>query len=316
LNKKIAAPVAWIGLSAPSITLYGLSLVAQPTPYKESLLAQDSALNLEDHDWMVQYYLPFQHFMMILSLVGLASAVHGLVSRWDAFRKKPFSPAHVAFCFPTLSHTNAVQAYRGAVNALSRSPPDSPFKVGLYWYWVAFLLGGTVLNLVFTYMYVRRLPQWTKLDRAGEDEPPAPEDTFVHEMLDGRGAHELFDQPFMSPAVLQANEAGALIRVRRGTEDFRIHGPYVRTRKVTALGFDPTMDDDELRRERAELLDWVAKNAPRTRNRTMSNPLILRARGGPDNDGGALDIIYGTFGSRSGGGRHKRSVTSTGVPGV
>jgi hypothetical protein len=222
----------------------------------------------------------------------------------------------VAFCFPTLSHTNAVQAYRGAVNALSRSPPDSPFKVGLYWYWVAFLLGGTVLNLVFTYMYVRRLPQWTKLDRAGEEEPPAPEDTFVHEMLDGRGAHELFDQPFMSPAVLQANEAGALIRVRRGTEDFRIHGPYVRTRKVTALGFDPTMDDDELRRERAELLDWVAKNAPRTRNRTMSNPLILRARGGPDNDGGALDIIYGTFGSRSGGGRHKRSVTSTGVPGV
>jgi hypothetical protein len=307
LNKKIAAPVAWIGLSAPSITMYALTLVAQPTPYKESLLEQDSIIQLQDHDWMVKYYLPFQHLMMILSLVGLASAVHALVTRWDSFRKKPFSPAHAAFCFPTLSHTNAVQAYQGVIHSFSSSPPGSAFKVALYWYWVAFLLGGTILNLIFTYMYICRLPRWTKLDTAGEEVPPAPQDTFVHEMLDTTGAHELFAQPFMSPAVLQANEAGALVRVRRGTEDFRIHGPYVRTRKVTALGFDPTMDDDELRRERAELLDWVAKNAPRKRNRTMSNPLIFQARGGQDQD------IYGTFGAGRGMG-HKRSVTD--IPGV
>jgi hypothetical protein len=316
LNKKIAAPVAWIGLSAPSITMYGLALVAQPTPYKQELLDSDSVvLQLRNHDWMIKHYLPFQHFMMILSLVGLASALHGLISRWDTFRKKPFSPAHVAFCFPTLSHTNAVQAYRGAVNSFSSIPAGSPFKVVLYTYWVFFLVVGTILNIVFTYMYIRRLPEWTKLDTAGEEEPPDPKNTFVHEMLDGTGAHEMLDQPFMSPAVLQANEAGALVRVRRGTEDYRIHGPYVRTRKVTALGFDPTMDDDELRRERAELLDWVAKNAPRTRNRTMSNPLVLSSMGRDEIPGD----VYGTFtggGQHRRGRQHKRSVTSSGVPGV
>ena len=266
---------------------------------------------LQDHDWMVRYYLPLQHFFMFLSLVGLASAVHAVITRWDKFRTKPFSPAHVAFCFPTLSHTNAVQAYRGAVNAFSSFQPGSPFKVALYVYWVAFLVSGTILNIVFTAMYFKRLPQWTKVETAGEDEPPAPEETFVKEMLEGTGAHEILDQPFVSPAVLQANEAGVLVRTRRGTEDYRLHGPYVRTRQVTALGFDPTMDDDELRRERAELLDWVARNAPRTRNRTMSNPLILRATG---QDGRA---IYGTF--QEGivpGRRHKRAITSTMLPGV
>jgi tellurite resistance protein TehA-like permease len=317
LNRKIAAPVAWIGLSAPSITMYALTLVAQPDRNHETLEEHDSLLLARHHDWLVRYYLPLQHFMMFLSLVGLASAVISLVMRWEAFSKKPFSPAHVAFCFPTLSHTNAVQAYRGAVNAFSNFAPGGPFKVALFSYWVFFLVVGTGLNLCFTFLYIQRLPAWTKIDIAGEDEPPAPEDTFVQEMLDTTGTHELLDQPFMNPAVLQANEAGALRRVRRGTEEFRLHGPYVRTRNVSALGFDPTMDEEELRRERAELLDWVAKNAPRKRNRTMSNPLFLQGgfgRTGNGNDRQAAEgPLYGTFGS---GGRHKRSFTTTHLPGA
>eukprot|EP00525_Craspedostauros_australis_P010900 CAMPEP_0198119412 /NCGR_PEP_ID=MMETSP1442-20131203/25491_1 /TAXON_ID= /ORGANISM="Craspedostauros australis, Strain CCMP3328" /LENGTH=70 /DNA_ID=CAMNT_0043777873 /DNA_START=38 /DNA_END=250 /DNA_ORIENTATION=- len=70
------------------------------------------------------------------------------------------------------------------------------------------------------------------------------------------------------------------------------------------------MSDDELRRERAELLDWVAKNAPRTRHRTMSNQsAILQSF---SNAG-----VYGALGDSSRrGGRHKRSATSSGVPGV
>eukprot|EP00934_Nitzschia_sp_Nitz4_P006154 Nitzschia sp. Nitz4//scaffold321_size20361//10676//13149//NITZ4_008686-RA/size20361-processed-gene-0.36-mRNA-1//-1//CDS//3329547784//6144//frame0 len=311
LNNKIAAPIAWIGLSAPSITMYALTLVSQPLPHFETEIEGDATINTEYHHWMARYYLPFQHLMMALSVVGLISAVCALVTRWDAFSKKPFSPAHVAFCFPTLSHTNAVQAYRGAVNAFSSLAPESPYRVALFYYWVAFLVGGTILNLVFSFMYVRRLPRWTKLETAGEEQPPAPEQTFVHEMLDATVTHELLDQPFMSPAVLQANEAGALVRVRRGTADYDIYGPYVRTRRVTALGFDPIMDDEELRRERAELLDWVAKNAPRRRNRTMSNPMFLQstlanARGGND------DGLYGSLG----GGGHKRSMTTTVIPGV
>jgi hypothetical protein len=319
MNKKIAAPVCWITVSAPSITLYGFTLIAQPYGLKEKALESSAPLLHQNHDWMVQYFLPAQHFLMILSLIGLASAVHGVTTRWEAFSKKPFNPAYAAFCFPTLSHTNAVQAYRSNVNAFSSLPSGSPFKVALYGYWVLWLVLGTTLNCVITYMYVKKLPEWTKIDTMGEDEPPAPENTMVNEMLGGTGAHAVIFQRFVSPAVLQANDAGSLIRVRRGTEDYRLYGPYMRTRKVTALGFDPTMDDDELRREHAELLDWVAKNAPRTRNRTMSNPLILLGSRGQD---GGRDL-YGTFppnpprgGAVAGGRRHKRSNTSAGLPGV
>lgn len=309
--------------------MYSLTLVAQPTRHREKLIETDSLLQFQNHEWMVEHYLPFQHLMMILSLVGLISAATALYSRWDSFSKKPFSPAHVAFCFPTLSHTNAVQAYRGAVNSFSSFKPGSPFKVALFSYWMFFLVGGTALNLVFSYMYICRLPEWTKLDTAGEEEPPDPENTFVHEMLDQTESNEMIvlpaDKSFVNPAVLQANEAGALVRVRRGTEDFRAHGPYVRTRKVTALGFDPTMDEEELRREHAVLLDWVAKNAPRTRNRTMSNPLFLqrmRYTGNQVSAGrqglatGQLDQTgaYGTFaGDRR---PHKRSQTTTNITGI
>ena len=76
-------------------------------------------------------------------------------------------------------------------------------------------------------------------------------------------------------------------------------------------------NEEELRRERAELLDWVAKNAPRKRNRTMSNPLFLQGgfgRTGNGNDRQAAEgPLYGTFGS---GGRHKRSFTTTHLPGA
>ena len=311
--------------------MYAFTLVSQPTPLKEAVLEADSTFQVQNFHWMVEYYLPFQHFLMFLSVIGLASAVHAFVTRWESFRKKPFSPAHVAFCFPTLSHTNAVQAYRGAVNAFSSLPSSSPFKVVLYGYWVFFLIAGTVLNIIFTIQYIRRLPEWTGLDTLGEVEPPAPEDTFVHEMLGDTRTHELLEQPFVSPAVLQANEAGTLVRVRRGTAQYLISGPFRRTRRISALGFDPTMDDDELRRERAELLDWVAKNAPRSRHRTMSNPLILLGGGsGGFFQGvhGGRDVAYGTFDgfggppSTAAGGDsniifgHKRSMTSSGVPGV
>merc|ERR1712087_1097222 len=90
----------------------------------------------------------------------------------------------------------------------------------------------------------------------------------------------MMNQTFTSPAILQANEAGTLVRVRRGTEDFEQYGPYIRTRNVTSLGFDLTLTQEELRRERAELLDWVAWNAPRTRNRTLSIPQIFPMEGG------------------------------------
>jgi hypothetical protein len=274
--------------------MYAMTIMAQPSPGRAILLETSPELATRFDDMHRQIYLPMQHTMMILSLIGFASSLHCLWSRWPQFRKKEFSPAHIAFVFPILSHTNAVQAYRSGVDSFSNIPVGNPFKVTLFTYWLSCLIFGTILNFIITYKYVVRLPKWTKIDVAflsDEEPPPSPSHTIVHGMLiEEKGAHECLNQTFTSPAVLQANEAGALVRVRRGTEDYENYGPYVRTRQVTALGFDLTLTEEELRRERAELLDWVAKKAPRTRNRTLSIPQAFKLR-----DSGDSSDVYGTF---------------------
>lgn len=210
--------------------------------------------------------------------------------------------------------------HRSTVDALSNFGHDSFYRRALYCYWCFMLFTGTTVNLIFTYKFLSRVPEWTKVDISGEELPPQPSETMVHEMLDDRGAHEVLNQPFVSPAVLEANEAGALIRLRRGTQAYRMYGPFVRTRQVTARGFDPSLNERELREERAALLDWCAKNAPKKRNRTMSVPGVMHLR---DKAGRG---VYGTFGGSSdssdagpdaGGivgstrdGRHARSRTS------
>lgn len=289
MNHKIAAPVCFIQLSAPSITMYAMTIMAQPSRLREQQLEASPALMTHFQELHRDLYLPVQHFMMILSLVGMVSVLHSLWARWPKFRLKEFSPAHVAFVFPLLSHTNAVQAYRSGVDSFSDIPDDSSFKIALYIYWCLLLVVGTIVNLVFTVKYVRRLPQWTKVDIAHEEEPVSASETMVHEMLLESGVHETMSKQLVSPALLQANETGGLVRVRRGSEDWRIHGPFVRTRNVRALGFDLIMSESELRQERDELLDWVAKNAPRKRSRTLSIPMMMKLKGKDGKD------MYGTF---------------------
>ena len=303
LNQKIAAPVCWIQLSAPSISLFALTILSQPSKREEWKLEHSDQIQKSYHEVLHEYYMPLQHFMMILSLIGMVSALQSLWSRWDKFRRIKFSPAHVAFSFPILAHTNAIQAYRGALAAFSTIPRDSFLHMVLFFYWISWLLVGTVINLILTYKFMVRLPEWTNVTVEGETEPPAPSDTLMSILI----PTDFCDGPFVSSAVLQANEAGALMRVRRGTEDYRRHGPYVRTRQVTALGFDPTLDDVELRNERAALLDWVSRNAPRTRHRTLSIPMMLKLK----NEQG--EGMYGTFTS-VGDKRHKRSWTLSDAP--
>lgn len=272
------------------MTLYSVTLISQPLGAEEDAMAKDPELKAHYVHFLQNYYLPLHHFLFACSLIGVCSAVHGVWTRWEKFKEKPFSPAHVAFCAPTLSHTNALQSYRATILSLSSFPPGGWFCTAIYIYWCFCLFVGTTVNIIFTYKFLSRLPQWTKPDVTDEEEPPAPYETMTHEMLDDRGAHEsMFRQTFVSPAVLEANEAGALIRVRRGTEDYKRYGPFMRTRKVTARGFDPSMNDSELREERAALLDWVAKNAPRKRNRTMSIPGVMHLH---DKSGRG---VYGTF---------------------
>mmetsp|Transcript_32263 Transcript_32263/g.95016 ORF Transcript_32263/g.95016 Transcript_32263/m.95016 type:complete len:471 (-) Transcript_32263:1073-2485(-) len=256
--KKISAPVCWIQISGPSIVLYTLTILGQPTSYTiESNL--DPAQFLSTHH---KFYLPLMHFMFVLCLVGVASSVFGLYKRWDVIVNKPFSPAHAAFVFPCLSHANAIQAYRGAVDTFSTITPGSPFKVALFCYWMFFLVGGTIICFVFSVKFFRRLPKWTQIQvESPEEQPPAPNETHVAGAV-GLGERWRL-QPWLSPAIVQANETGALVRRRRGLQDGR--GAFVRSRNLTAVGFEPLLSLAELQDEIDTLLAEVERNPPRRR---------------------------------------------------
>jgi hypothetical protein len=268
LNKKISATVGWMQMSAPAIALYALTIMAQPLFESE---VPDVTRFQRVHRMV---YLPCMHVMCVFSIIGFVASVHSLWTRWEDFKKKEFSPAHAAFCFPTLSHTNAVQAYRGAINIFSDISPRSWRMRILYTYWVMVLVGGTIATLWITAKFLYCLPRWTNLDLDDEEEPPAPYETLMS-LQDMVTAGETLRQPFVSPAVLQANETGALVLTR-------INGElrYVRTRRLLALGFEPTMNWSEMEHERDVLLEWAGKHPPRRRHRTLSVP--------------GIDFSYGT----------------------
>jgi hypothetical protein len=103
VNKKISATVGWMQMSAPAISLYALTIMAQPSFEEE----HPDVTNFQRVHRMV--YLPCMHVMCALSILGMVASVHSLLVRWHDFKTKEFSPAHAAFCFPTLSHANAIQ---------------------------------------------------------------------------------------------------------------------------------------------------------------------------------------------------------------
>ena len=112
VNQKIALPVCYIQLSAPNITMYAVTLWAQSFPGQDTILNADPVRMSSFLDLHRRFYLPVQHFMLALSLLGMISIVHATIVRWKVFMAKEFSPAHIALVFPILSHTNAIQAYR------------------------------------------------------------------------------------------------------------------------------------------------------------------------------------------------------------
>lgn len=124
--------MCWLQLSAPSIALYACTIMSQPTADEERVFEESEIAKQLYYVQMQKYYLPFLHCMFALCLVGMVSSLHSLWMRWDILQQKEFSPAHLAFCFPTLSHTNAVQAYRASINAFSTMSPSCPFRRFVY----------------------------------------------------------------------------------------------------------------------------------------------------------------------------------------
>lgn len=263
MNRKISATVGWMQMSAPNISLYALTIMAQPSFEEEH---PDITSFQRMHR---RVYLPLMHVLFGLCLLGMFAAVTSLVVRWPEFSKVPFSPAHAAFCCPTLSHVNAIQAYRTAINSFSTLPPDSSFRLIIYWYWIICLVSGTFLTVIIAAKFLYSLPAWTHIDLSDEIEPPAPYETAMS-LTNMIATGETLIQSFVSPAILQANETGVLVFTRDAHGNQR----YVRTRKVTALGFEPMMNMVEMERERELLLEWVGQNPPRLRHRTLSVPGI------------------------------------------
>jgi hypothetical protein len=287
MNQKISATVAWMQMSAPAISLYALTIMAQPSFEEE----HPDVTRFQRVHRMV--YLPCMHAMCFLSILGFLASLLSLYSRWHDFKKRGFSPAHVAFCFPTLSHANAIQAYRGAVLSFSDIHHGSWRMIILYMYWLTVLVGGTIATIWITARFFFALPQWTNIDIDDEEEPPAPYET-VMSRKDMVTAGEIMRQPFVSPAVLQANETGALI-LTRNSADGNVR--YVRTRRIPSLGFEPTMKWSEMHSEREVLLDYVGTHPSRRRHRTLSVPGIDFNYGqglGTSNSG-----VYGALGTTS-----------------
>lgn len=254
--------------------MYSMTILAQSFPRQEQELEASPTLLEQFYSIHRRIYLPVQHGMMILSLIGMVSALQSLWARWSNFRTKSFSPAHMAFVFPLLSHTNAVQAYRSGVDTFSSIPVGNQFKIALFVYWVACLIVGTIVNLIFTVKYVYRLPEWTMgvVCKSGvaNDSPSVASSAL--ELLTDCDLHESIGDNLINPAVLHANEIGSLVRLRRGSADFRTYGPYMRTRNSMSIGFDLTRSANELQQERAELLHHIARKLPRGQRRTFSLP--------------------------------------------
>lgn len=263
MNRKISATIGWMVMSAPNISLYALTIMAQPSFEEEH---PDITGFQKMHR---QVYLPLMHVLFGLCLLGMVAAVTSLVVRWPEFRKVPFSPAHAAFCCPTLSHVNAIQAYRTAINSFSILPPSSPYRVFIHQYWIICLVAGSILTVVIATKFLFCLPTWTHLDLSDEIEPPAPYETAMS-LTNMIATGETLIQSFVSPAILQANETGALVYTRDAQGNQR----YVRTRKVAALGFEPIMSVVEVEHEREVLLEWVGQNPPRRSHRSLSVPGI------------------------------------------
>lgn len=174
-----------------------------------------------------------------------------------------------------------------ALTSFSTLRPNHPYLIFVLSYWFFFLFCGSVLSLYVVTKYFSSLGKWVQPDLEDEEEPPAPNETLMSELISTTG--DEMRQVLISPAVLQANETGLLIKLK--------NDEYRRTRRIPALGFTPALNWSEMQRERELLLDYVAKNPPRQRQRTLSVPGVDFTYGFSDFDVGTNND--GVFEGRS-----------------
>jgi len=294
MNDKISASVCWVQLSGPAVVLYGFTIFSQPGSDEDAmaLMMQEN----RDHFYQVhrRFYMPIMHALFAFCLVSMVSSLYLLITRWKSFREKEFSPAHVSFAAPLISHANAMQAYRSSLNKFSLTPPGTPFKLWLYHYWFLCVISGTVVVIAMTWKFFTHLPGWCQIDVEDDEMPPAPDETIITRLLQKGEVGDEMKQNFVSAAVLQANESGALVRV---LQDGKMK--YVRSRRTFSMGFDPIMNVSELMSERDRLLQHVTYAADPSRD-----------RGGMSSFDGVLETFHEADLLRPSSGRRKLNFMS------
>ena len=133
INEKISAPVCWVQLSGPAVVLYGFTIFSQPGSDADNFAMLDEENKERFYQIHRKFYVPIQHILFGFCMISMVSSLYLLKSKWKSFREKEFSPAHVSFCAPLISHTNAMQAYRSSLNKFSLTHPGTPFKVSFVW---------------------------------------------------------------------------------------------------------------------------------------------------------------------------------------
>ena len=167
-----------------------------------------------------------------------------------------------AFACPQLTHANAIQSYRTALNSFSSLKSNHPYRIFITYYWILFLFLGTILSIYISVKYLYKLRIWVQqvsLDEEEEEiEPPAPNETIICNLLT-IGDH--FISSYVSPAILQANETGLLYKkkFRKNNND---DNNYKRTKRIFATGFIPVLNSNEIVQEYQLLLDYVANHPP------------------------------------------------------
>lgn len=246
LNEKISATTCFLQSLAPSVGLYSLAIIMQPTFMQER---PDIS-----HFQTVQrfMYLPAMTCLFALCVIGMISSIYGLMVRWKQIAAEEFSPAHAAYSFPVLMHAMAIQSYRSSLDFFaSADAVSAQFKSALHAYWMVTLVTGTLIALICIILYLIFLPSWVDVDTSDELEPPAPNEiTICNSVTYG----ESLIQPYVSPTILQANETGNLMLAYDYQNDWC---DLVRTRRMSAFGFEPMLSQRTFRRERIKLfMGW------------------------------------------------------------
>lgn len=246
LNKKMSATICWMQMICPAISLYSLAIVMQPS-FKEE---RPDISHFQTMQRTV--YLPSMTCLFGLCVIGMISSLHGLAVRWKQIQKEEFTPAHAAYSFPLLMHALAVQAYRSSLGFFFETGEVNPtLNFVLEVYWIVLVTAGTFVAVLCLIMYLSFLPSWINVNTSEELEPPAPNETSTFETVTWG---ESLIQSYVSPTILQSNEAGVLVM----THDYENNwGNLMRTKKVPAMGFEPMMRKRSFNREREALKHLV-----------------------------------------------------------